>query len=249
MAVEQHGPIPKSTSNPSHHDYRFEGDLVVTLYVGADRAVFCVHESLLFDASPVFKAALSGGFKEASDRSMSLPEDDRNSVGRMVQWLYTGTFDLIDPVCGDTSSEHFMQLAQLNTLAEKYDIYLLKNDIVDALFERVNSHRPNDLAERRGLEYLYNNMTRASTFRKLMVAWYVYEIDLKWYEDDGARDEFTSVSRDFVIEVAMALGVRLAHPDRKSPFDLPSSDFHEKPPKNAEKDQTQEGSVNNANHS
>ena len=176
---------------------------------------------------------------------MSLPEDDRDSVGRLIQWLYTKKFDLVDPVCGDTSSEHFMQLAQLNTLAEKYDIYLLKNDIVDALFKYVNSCQ-SFFFTIRVMKYLYKNTTSASTFRKLMIALHVYEIDPKWYENEAIRDDFATISQDFAIELTMALGARLAHPDRESPFEQPSSDFHEKPPKKVENDQSQEGVVKEA---
>ena len=57
--------------------YRFEGVPVVTFYVGPDKVVFHVHEHLLFDASPVFKAAFSGNFKEASERSSRFPRMTR----------------------------------------------------------------------------------------------------------------------------------------------------------------------------
>ena len=89
--------------------------------------MFHVHQDLLFDASPVMKAAFSGNFQEASDRSMSLPDDDKSSVERMLKWLYTRKLELTVPVSIETSHECYMQLAQLNTLADKYDVYLLKN--------------------------------------------------------------------------------------------------------------------------
>lgn len=65
---------------------------------------------------------------------MILPEDDKDSVRRMIQWLYSRKLGLKRPVSDETSDECYMQLAKLNTLADKYDIYLLKNDIVDELF-------------------------------------------------------------------------------------------------------------------
>ena len=196
----------------------------------------------------MFKAALSGGFKEASERSMSLPEDDRDSVGRMIQWLYTKKFNLVDAVDEHTSDEHFLQLAKLNTLAEKYDIYLLRNDIVDALFDFLNGEAPFWLG-RSTVQYLYDNTTKASTFRKLTVAWYVYGIHLEWYEHDTIRDQLASVPQECAIDLAIAFAVRLEHLDRQSPFELPSSDFHEKPPKEAEQDHAQEGIVKEADQS
>ena len=179
---------------------------------------------------------------------MSPLEDDRDSVSRMIQWLYTDEFDLIDSVCGDTSSEHFMQLAQLNTLAEKYDVYLLKNDIVDALFSHVKLHEEAGM-DAGVVRYLYDNTTEASSFRKLMVAWHAYEINFEWYELDTIRDELAPISQEFAIDLAIALGTRLKYPDRKSPFTLPSSNFHEKPLKNAENDRTQGGLAKEADQS
>ena len=173
---------------------------------------------------------------------MSLPEDDRDSFECMIQWLYTKKFALINAVSNETSHELFFQLAKLNTLAEKYDIYLLKNDVVDALFDHANSPNPN-LESTDVMKHVYDNTTRASSFRKLMVAWHAYEINLGWFEGDDAREELTEVSPEFAIELAIALAARLKHPDRRRPFNQPSSDFHEKPPKKVEKDQAQEGVV------
>lgn len=73
-----------------------QGDLIVTLYVSNDRAVFRVHQNLLCNASPVFQAALAGTFKESSDNSMDLPEEDVAAVNRLVQWLYTKRYQLGD---------------------------------------------------------------------------------------------------------------------------------------------------------
>ena len=212
---------------------------IVTFYVGPDKVVFHVHQNLVFDASPVFKAAFSGSFKEASERSMSLPEDDKDSVGHMIRWLYTKKFDLTISVCRETSGKRYMQLAMLNTLAEKYDIYLLKNDIVDELFALTKPPRDNTPPpppQIPVIKHVYDNTTEGSSFRKLMVAWYAYRIDFKWYSFDSTKSSLAKVSHDFAIDLAIALSVRVKHPDhqdRENPFTLPSSTFHETPPKEA----------------
>lgn len=66
-----------------------KGEPVVTLYVGNDREVFYIHRNLLCNASPVFKAAFAGKFRESSELSMELPDEDVDSLNRLVQWLYT----------------------------------------------------------------------------------------------------------------------------------------------------------------
>ena len=202
----------------------------MTFYVGPDNVVFHVHQDLLFDASPVFKAAFSSKFKEASDRSMSLPDDDKDSVERMIKWLYTRKLELTIP-SKETSEECFMQLANLNTLADKYYIYLLKNRIVDELFDLQKAPRQIGPPQMAVVAYIYSNTIKGSFFRKLMVAWHAYHIDFKWCEWDTSRDMLAIPSPEFAIDLAIELGRRLKHLDRKSPFTLPSSNFHETPPK------------------
>ena len=165
---------------------------------------------------------------------MSLPEDDKDSVERMIQWLYTRKFELTFPVSSETSGECYMQLAKLNTLADKYDIYLLKNQIVDELFGLTkppgNSHPP-DISI---IKYVYDNTTEGSSFRKLLVAWYVYGIDFKWYDSDTTKATLAEASQEFAIDLVVALGVRQKYPERPSPFTLPSTVYHEEPPKKAD---------------
>ena len=206
---------------------------IVTLEVGPDKVIFHVHQNLLFDASPVFKAAFSSSFKEASERSMSLPEDDKDSVGRMIQWLYTRKYDLTISVCKETSGKRYMQLAKLNTLAEKYGIYLLKNDIVDELFALTKPPGDTTPPQIPVIKHVYDNTPEGSSFRKLMVASCAYRINFKWYSLDTTKEHLANVSHEFAVDLAIALGVRIEHPDRENPFTLPSSTFHETPPKEA----------------
>ncbi len=203
---------------------------MVTLYVGPDKTVFHVHQNLLFDASPVFKAGFSGNFMEAAERSMTLPDDDKDTLGRMIHWLYTKKLDLTVPIDRETSAKCYMQLAKLNTLADKYDIYLLKNDIVDELFDLTKAPKNVKAPQISVIKYIYDNTTLGSSFRKLMVAWCAYLIDFKWYDTEEAKHHLTRVSQDFAVDLAIELGARHNHPDRKSPFALPSSTFHETSP-------------------
>lgn len=200
---------------------------VVTFYVGPAKTVFHVHEHVLFDASPVFQAAFLGSFKEASERTMPLPEDDKESVGRMILWLYTKRLDLTAPVSAETSNECYMQLAKLNTLAEKYDIPLLKNDIVDELFNLKKTSKNTEPPQISVVKHVYDNTPARSSFRKLMVAWYTYHINYTWYEEDEGREKLAIVSQDFAIDLALSLGMIQKYPDRKSPFTLPKEKFHE----------------------
>ena len=204
---------------------------MLTLHVGPDKALFHVHQDLLFDASPVFKAAFCGSFQEAFERSMPLADDDKDSVRRMISWLYTKRVECTVPDTEKTSHECYMQLARLNTLADKYDVYLLKNHIVDQIFTL--SKPPSQIRPPHCLivAYVFDNTTTESSFRKLLVAWYAYRIDFGFYDSDTVKDMLADASQEFAIDLVVALGLKMRHPDRKNPFTLPSSTFHETPPK------------------
>lgn len=51
---------------------------------------FCVHESILTEASPVFEGALKGNWQESANKIYTLDGDDvaLATVNRFVQWLY-----------------------------------------------------------------------------------------------------------------------------------------------------------------
>lgn len=170
---------------------------------------------------------------------MPLPDDDKDAVERMISWLYTRKFELTVPVSKETSEERYMQLAKLNTLADKYDIYPLKNRIVDELFylekapKKPYTVRTPSIAV---ITYVYNNTTEGSSFRKLMVAWYAYHIEFDWYDRDTTRGSLAEVSQAFAIDLVMALGARHKYPNRRSPFTLASSAYHETPPTKAGED-------------
>ena len=148
----------------------------------------------------------------------------------MIQWLYTRKFKLTVPVSAETSEGCYMQLAKLNTLADMYDIYLLKNHIVDELFDLAKPPKNIMPPQLPLVGYIYNNTTGASSFRKLMVAWYVHRGNLAWYDKDSTRNALAQVPQEFTIDLAMKFAARMKYPDRSNPFALPSSVYHETPP-------------------
>ena len=114
---------------------RFGTGPVVSLVVGDDKTCFTVHRDLLCEASSFFKAAFMGAgeFKETSEQSMSLPEDNADTFELLVKWLYRKSLSDPDRKLG-WETEYFY-LARLDILADKYDITGMRNDIIDALFE------------------------------------------------------------------------------------------------------------------
>lgn len=63
----------------------------IPLFVGEDRVQFHVHKDTLCQL-PFFEAALSGGFKEAADQAITLPDDYPSHVSALLEFLYTGSY-------------------------------------------------------------------------------------------------------------------------------------------------------------
>lgn len=182
---------------------------MVTLYVGPDRNAFHVHLDLLCAASPVFKAAFSGNFKESTERSMDLPEDDHEAVNRLVQWLYSKEYQL--PGTGNRSKNQkcYDALARLNTLGEKYQITGLKNNIIRKLFQAKLDTLT--IPELTVVVYVYENTSHGSSFRKLLVDWYSWSIKSVWFSKVGTNI-ILAMNPEFAADLAIALAQRVEDP-------------------------------------
>lgn len=64
---------------------------IIILSVGQEKDQYHVHQDTLCKL-PFFQAALQGGFKEASEKAIVMPEDDPNSVAALIEFLYTGNY-------------------------------------------------------------------------------------------------------------------------------------------------------------
>lgn len=63
----------------------------VTLVIGPDNTLFHTSQSILCRL-PFFRAALQGGFLEASDQRITMPEDEPQTVAALIEFLYTGSY-------------------------------------------------------------------------------------------------------------------------------------------------------------
>lgn len=187
--------------------------------------LFYVHLDVICNESSVFKAAFFGGFTEASNQSMNLPDHDIESVERMIQRLYSKQYELANWSSQDFSTTAIMrywQLAKLNTPAEKFNIIGLSNNIIDQLYIL---HSKNSSPQPYVAAYIYNNTTENSSFRKLLIAWYAWEIDMKWYQAASARELLHKVP-DMAVDLAIAFGNKARDPAQKNPFKYDKSTYY-----------------------
>ena len=111
---------------------------MVTLEVGSeDSGIYklYVHESILHKLD-FFKAALEGGFKEASTKIIKMPEDDPVLMTSFVEFLYSGDYQVQAAALTELKDDgaHLKKLftqklyhARVLALAEKYTLEGLCN--------------------------------------------------------------------------------------------------------------------------
>ena len=85
--------------------HRFCDVPTVSLVVGENKRSFHIHVDLLCDASSFFKAAYTGTFKEGSEKTMQLPEEDESTFEFFVDWLYHQRYQMVPEAESDDDSD------------------------------------------------------------------------------------------------------------------------------------------------
>jgi len=208
------------------YDHSFAEEPIIVLIVGDAKVTFRIHRKLICDASAMFRPAFlgNGTFTETEDQSMTLPEDDVETVARFVQWLYGQDYELAPNTDVPNTAKRYMQLAELYVLADKYDVIGLHNQIIDKLFEMKAKaiSPPGHLL----VMFVYQNTSERSSFRKLLVAHYALHIELDWYFEDQTK-KLTAMP-EFSADLVQAFA-RRASGSYTSPFHESSSKLHVAP--------------------
>ena len=147
---------------------------MVTIFVGKTKEPFYVHLDLLCDASSFFKAAFAGNFKEASEKTMQLPDDRESTFKFFVDWLY-GRHDTIHQTISPAKEDddkndkrdRFFPAVCLFVLADKYNIYDLKTNIIEALIVGLRECKDYSLSYST-VTYAYENTAQGSRLRQLL---------------------------------------------------------------------------------
>ena len=188
---------------------RFSNIDMVLLVVGCEETGILVHENMLFEASPVFKAAFASRFKESSERSIHLPDDSSTIVDILVQNLYAPGSRLYGI---DVS----MDLFRLYVFADKYDIVKIKNKICKHIHSFLDEQRrlsarggQRDTRARLGMsavEFVYENTTSTAPMRRLLVDWFVWAYDWAWFDSEKNCSRLRSVP-EFAVDVCALLAM------------------------------------------
>ncbi|KAA6406530.1 MAG: hypothetical protein FRX48_09695 [Lasallia pustulata] len=95
---------------------------IFTILAGEDKHKFTAHEGVLSQSS-VMSRFCKSNFREASTKEIALPNESRETVGRLLEYLYSG-----DYACHkvDKPFEQAVELAGMYIVADKYNLPGLK---------------------------------------------------------------------------------------------------------------------------
>lgn len=118
---------------------RFDNVHTITILVDLDETKFMIHEDVITSSSKFFRAACSGGFKEAQEKVVRLPDIDVETFKLYAHWLYTGMVGpLAEPeVMAEDSFGRirFERAAKLYIAGDVLDDLRLRNAATDSFVQ------------------------------------------------------------------------------------------------------------------
>jgi hypothetical protein len=148
--------------------------------VGRKAQSFTVHLDLLTYHSPFFRAALTGSFKEAEKKLVTLSETYVETFELFVHWLYHQQFptDVDSPQLlalyhdDEDSSFQFEVLVRLYVFCDKYDVPGLKRQCLDALFDHLTDAP--ELPHLNDVGIAFDNLDDKDPLRRMITDSYCY---------------------------------------------------------------------------
>ncbi|KAK5703347.1 hypothetical protein LTR17_022213 [Elasticomyces elasticus] len=185
-----------------------------TVLVGAEEEKFIVHASIATKHSKFFQAACNGGFKEAEEKVIRLPETTPATFGAYLQWAYSGSVVVVDEEelkADVTGTRNRWRLAKLYVLANFLADIPLQNNVIDNYVGSLRSTKHG--TGLCGLKLAYEHTPTGSWLRRLFVEEWSGTIrhakNVKYFEAN--RDELPV---EFQGDLIIAL-VALAEPVQK----------------------------------
>ncbi|KAK4897823.1 hypothetical protein LTR27_004595 [Elasticomyces elasticus] len=166
---------------------------VFTVLVGPEEEKFMLHASIAIKHSKFFNAACNGGFKEAEDKIVRLPETAPATFRAYLQWAYSGGVVVVDEeeLKADVEGQNCRwRLAMLYVLASFLADTPLQNKVID---EYIGSLRSVTYGIGPcGVVFAYEHTPAGSSLRRLLVEEWSFTIrngkNVDWFK--AHRDEF-----------------------------------------------------------
>ena len=187
-------------------------DPLVKFEVGPSKVLFHVHRGIITRQSKVLAAAFhtkkdgTEGFKEATELTMNLPEEDPDNFRLFVHWVYTGRCSSVTGMSQEEAEESTLgeRLVKLYVFGDKYDIPKLRVVVFKELIEVMSKGR---LPSFEVPFCAYRLTTTESPLRKLCAVAYGSAFGPTWL----ARGHLATISKcpEFTVDFLGVVGNRV----------------------------------------
>ncbi|KAG7004695.1 hypothetical protein G7Y79_00024g056450 [Physcia stellaris] len=194
---------------------------IVQLKVGPKKQLFHIHKGLLCSAAAYFRAALEGGFKEAREQKIQMPEEDPAAFQRFQLWLYTGS--LIELSANEEDRPTWHTIFSLYSMAERLGIPELQNDVIDTIIDL--RYKLKEIAVG-WADKVYSETMENSPLRRLLVR-LLTESRLDLNDPEWIIRDLDHYPLEFLRDVILAQHEQLtARPLKSTDFKKHRKDFH-----------------------
>ncbi|KAL8822219.1 MAG: hypothetical protein Q9191_007044, partial [Dirinaria sp. TL-2023a] len=189
-------------------------DTVVLIKVGPEKTEFGIHKGVLCNASPFFRAALEGGFKETVEQTLELPEAAVDAFKLFQFWLYSRRFE--KPSAYADTEETWTSFVQLYIFAEVHGMPELQNDVMDILCALFELGYPFDWS---AITDVYKDCPSNSPLRRVIVDMCV-RLPLSkagWFQEDVLSSYPIEWLRDVILaqDYLLTYGLKITDPKGK----------------------------------
>lgn len=133
--------------------------------IGGNKKIYRVHRDILIFYAGYFKAALDGRFAEGKSGVIKLETEEPAVVEGFVKSLYTGKART-DEITQDNSQSYYMSIVKLWLFADRREIPLLMNEMIDSLHQSVTTAWILPIMT---IEEVYENTTARSALRLMVI--------------------------------------------------------------------------------
>ena len=196
--------------------YRFIGAATVTLYIGPKKADVIIHKDVICSASKFFDIAFNSTFKEGSEQTMELPEEQRSLFDVFVAWLYSGSY-LIPQKDASESYISLREPLQLYFLADRYQVTKLKRIIVDQLFAIAVARQLGSRKKLYHIRRIYDQTSLRSGLRILVIDDCAWHADNLYFRREKVQDWLRS-NAEIATDFALSFNQRTIDPWTPNPI-------------------------------
>ncbi|KAI5358143.1 Putative SKP1/BTB/POZ domain superfamily protein [Septoria linicola] len=194
-------PVKLTVRSAENGSSEFRGTML-TFEVGADNPEsFLIHEGVAKRASEFVRLALQRDWQEATNRIISLPDDEPDIFEIYQSWLYERKIYTPFWLGAEQSADEPVRLVKAWALGDKLLDIDFKDAVMDALINRMRSISPAFAGYRRLNAFIYSITPDKSAPRRLMTDIFAHEGNANWTDDPSClpEDPYTA---DFLRDLA-----------------------------------------------